>query len=127
MVNVGGLSVCKCVAVGVGDGLCAVSTAGLGEDAVDVGLHGGFADEQPRGDLGVGQAGGNELEDLGLALGQAVGQASRREGLRKTRHLDEAGLHGGIEDGLPCRRGVEGSADMVAPGILGQVADRARA
>ncbi|GAA2895764.1 hypothetical protein GCM10010517_60610 [Streptosporangium fragile] len=43
---------------GEDDGLAGLTAiaAGLGEDPVDVRLHGGFADEQRLGDLVVGQA-----------------------------------------------------------------------
>jgi hypothetical protein len=49
-----------------------VARAGLGEDAVDVGLDRVVAEEQAVGDLAVGQALGDQAEDLYLALGQAV-------------------------------------------------------
>ena len=42
----------------------------LGEDAGHVGLDGGLAEEEPLGDLGVGQAAGDQPEHFGLTVGQ---------------------------------------------------------
>ena len=39
------------VLVGVGDGLCSVADAGLGEEMIDVAFYCGLADHQPPGDL----------------------------------------------------------------------------
>ncbi len=66
--------------MGVGDGLGAVVQAGLAEQVVDVGLDGGLGDVEPRGDLGVGEAGCNECEDLVLSGGgrPAAGSCLRR-------------------------------------------------
>ena len=46
-------------AVGERDGLHAVAQPQLGEDVVDVGLDGGFAEEERGGDLGVGMSVGD--------------------------------------------------------------------
>jgi hypothetical protein len=54
------------VLVGVADCLGAVACAGLGEDVVDVRLDRRAADHERGGDLGVGEAGGNEFEDFDL-------------------------------------------------------------
>ena len=58
--------------VGQDDRLDAVAQAELHQHAGDVGLDGGLGDDQLRGDLGVRQAAGDELEDLELAGGQLV-------------------------------------------------------
>ena len=62
------------VRVGVDDGLRAVAGADLGEDVVDVALDRRGADHEPLGDLGVGQALGDQAEHLDLARGEVVGQ-----------------------------------------------------
>ena len=59
--------------VGVADGLGAVACAGLGEDVIDVRFDGCAADHERGGDLGVGEAGGDEFEDFDLAGGRVVG------------------------------------------------------
>jgi hypothetical protein len=54
----------------------------LGQQVGDVALDGGVADEQLGGDLGIGQAPGDELEDLLLAVGEPgdrLGGAGRGE------------------------------------------------
>ena len=50
--------------VRVADGLGAVACARLLEDAVDVGLDGGGADDERGRYLCVGKAGGDQLEDF---------------------------------------------------------------
>ena len=54
--------------VGEDHGLHTVSKAELGEDVGHVGLDGRLAEEQGGGDLGVGEALGDELEYLEFAL-----------------------------------------------------------
>src|SRR5262252_8872144 len=66
----------QAVAVRVLDGLSAVPYRGLGEQPVDVRLHGGLADEEPPGDLAVGQTVGDQPQYLGLARRQAVRKAT---------------------------------------------------
>lgn len=51
-------------------GLDPVPAAGLVEHVADVGLHGREREVQPRGDLGVGQPGADQGEDVGLARRQ---------------------------------------------------------
>jgi hypothetical protein len=55
--------------VGQDDRLDAVAQAQLGQDAADMGLHGRLGDEQPLGDLRVGQPGGDVDKDLAFPLG----------------------------------------------------------
>jgi hypothetical protein len=62
--------------MGIGDGLGAIPTARLGEDAVHVGLDRGLTDEEVPPDLGVGTPSGNQSEDFGFSLGQTVGQVA---------------------------------------------------
>jgi hypothetical protein len=50
----------------------AVAGPGLGEDPIDVRLDRVGAQEQPGGDLGVGQALGDKAQDLDLAFGEPV-------------------------------------------------------
>ena len=52
---------------GLGDGLGAVGDLELGVDVLEVGAHGGAAQPQGLGGGAVGQAAGDELQDLGLA------------------------------------------------------------
>src|SRR5215211_213735 len=56
--------------VGDHDELGAVAGAELEQDAADVGLGGGGADDQPFGDLLVAEAGGDQGQHLAFALGQ---------------------------------------------------------
>jgi RNA polymerase sigma-70 factor (ECF subfamily) len=117
--------------VGVRDGLGAVTKSGLGEQVIDVRLHRGRAHEEALGDLGVGQARGDEAENLALARRQTVRElvlvlgagvvAARAAGAgRKRRH--HVMLHGGVERGLAGGHGEDGRADVLGAGILGQVA-----
>jgi hypothetical protein len=48
-------------------------TPDLVEEVVDVGLDGALADEQGGGDVGVGEAAGDEGEHLGLPGGEPAG------------------------------------------------------
>jgi hypothetical protein len=60
--------------------LGAVAAVELGEHAGDVCLGGEAADDQTTGDVGIGEAGGEELEDLALPLrelGELSGSRSR--------------------------------------------------
>src|SRR6185437_9271642 len=59
-------SVGEPVPVRVADRLRAVANPGLGEEVVDVALHGRLADEEPRGDLAVREPLGDQGEDFGL-------------------------------------------------------------
>ena len=56
--------------VGGNDGLYPVAAAQLHQDVADVGLYGGFAQEEQAGDFAVGQAAGDLDENLGLPGGQ---------------------------------------------------------
>jgi hypothetical protein len=47
------------------------------EEVVDVGLHGGVADEQPLGDLGVGQPAGDQFEHISLTVGEFIERGAR--------------------------------------------------
>ena len=72
--------------VGGDDGLGAVTAAEFEQDVADVGLDGGFAEEEPSGDLAVGQAPGDVDEDLGLSGGE-VGQGGPRAVRRAPREF----------------------------------------
>jgi hypothetical protein len=77
--------------VGEHDRLDPVSHAELGEYSGHVGLDGGLADDEMIGDFTVGQAAGDEAEDLELA-GAQLGQFRRRgmRGASRGELLDEA-------------------------------------
>ena len=62
--------------VGEDDGLGAVVEVELGEDACDVGLDGGVADDELAGDVGVGEAARDEPQHLELAWRQ-LGERGR--------------------------------------------------
>ena len=66
--------------VGVDDGLGAVAELELLQDAGDVGLDGAIADDEPGGNLGVGESAGEELEHLKFAGGELLelGRRPRR-------------------------------------------------
>ena len=74
-------------AAGGDDGLLAVGDADLGEDSGEVGLHGLGPHEEFLGDLGVGEAVGDELRDADLMV-----LPSRGEGLPLA--IVEAMAHG---------------------------------
>ena len=97
------------------------------------------------GDLGVGQAAGDEGQDLGFALGQAVGRrcgsaarpgpcncpGPRPEGrlgfgpVRRGGGGEEGGVHLGAQDRQAAGGGVQCPGDVGAVGVLGEVAARA--
>ena len=52
------------------DGLDPVADTELAQQARDVAFDGGLADEEPAGELGVGQAAGEQPQDLGFPAGQ---------------------------------------------------------
>src|SRR5207248_2339629 len=83
------LSVDDRFAKGDRDGMGAGVRLELREDVADVALHRLLADEEPRGDVGVRHAVGEELEDLALALGEHV-LALAREEVRHERRVDIA-------------------------------------
>ena len=111
-------------AVGVSDGLGAVAYAGLGENAIHVGLDGGLTDDEIAGDLGVRQTRRDQRQHLGFACGQAVGQLSGERGRRlwRTEPLQDAGLYGRVKHGLPSGNPVDGGGDLLRAGVLGEVA-----
>ena len=67
--------------VGDDDELGSVSGVEFHHGPVDVGLGGGWADDQAFSDVVVGQAGGDEGEDLSLAGGE-IGERGRCAGQR---------------------------------------------
>jgi hypothetical protein len=66
---------------GQGDGLGAVADAGLGEDAVEVGLHRGLADHQALGDLEVGSR--------WTSSRRAIGRSGGLSGARQARGVED--------------------------------------
>jgi hypothetical protein len=68
------------VLVGVDGDPDPVPQAQLGEDADDVALDGGLAEEEAAGDLGVGQALSDEPHDADFAFAEVPGRAGGRGG-----------------------------------------------
>jgi len=64
----------------------------LGQDVADVGFDGAFADDEPVGDAGVGEAFGHELEYAAFTFGEPPDGSVIERG-------DEAGDDGGVEGG----------------------------
>ena len=64
-------------AVGEADRLYAIAEPQFGEDVVDVRFDGRLAEEQCRGDLGVGVSMGDEAQDLELALARSASSGGR--------------------------------------------------
>src|SRR5829696_4179484 len=76
--------------VGEYDRLNAVAKAELLEDVGDVGLHRCLADVELLADLGVGEAAGNQAEDVELTLRQLVELSGRRRLWHAGEPLDHA-------------------------------------
>ena len=109
--------------VGEHDDLDAVAEAELGEDPGDVGLHGRLADEECRGDLGVGVAGGDTDQHLALALGQLV---QRRWWCRRScatgELFDHSPGHCGIDQAGPGSRRPDCAHQVLGSCVLEQEA-----
>src|SRR3974390_3128805 len=120
-----GSSTDKTATMRISDCLGAIATACFGEDAVHVSLDGGLTDEKPPADLGVGTPGGDQSQDLGLSLGQAVGQGSTPASWQRG-HVHESGLDRRVEYRLARGGGFEGPADVVPAGVLGDIPDCSR-
>jgi hypothetical protein len=73
--------------VGGDNGLYPVAAAYLHQDVADIGLDGGFAEEELAGDFAVGQAAGDLDENLGLpgGSGPVVRAACSREAAGRIR------------------------------------------
>src|SRR5581483_5899000 len=56
--------------IGGDDCLCSVAYVELGEDAAHVGSHGGLAEEECGGDLGVAESACDEFEDVEFAFAE---------------------------------------------------------
>lgn len=91
----------------------------LGVQMGEMGLHGRLADEQFTGDLTVGRAPGDQGQHLALARGERLvaGGAHGR---------DQTGGDGRGEDRTAVRRRPDGREQLVARGVLEQIARRAR-
>ena len=85
--------------VGEDDGLYPVAEVEFGEDAGDVAFHGGVAEVEVGCDLGIGEAAGEEPEDVEFALAEVrdgVGEAGGgRWSLAEV--FDQAAGDGGCE------------------------------
>jgi zinc/manganese transport system permease protein len=105
--------------VGDGDGGRPVADAELVVQVDEVGLDRGLADEQPAGGGLVGRAAGDEAQDLELAGAQAAGLAGAEA-------AHEGAGDGGGEHRPAGVRGPDGADQLVAGGVLEQVAGGAR-
>lgn len=76
--------------VGEEGGLDPVGEPELAEDPAEVGLHGGLAEVQPPGDVGVGEPVGECPQDLAFLAGEAVDQLPCPGLLPWTRHARRA-------------------------------------
>src|SRR5690606_29940718 len=77
----------------------------LGQDVLHVGVHGALGDDQPLGDLPVGQPAGDEHRHLALAGGEPGGGGALRGRVR----VEEVGVvGGGLHDALQRVRGALG-------------------
>jgi hypothetical protein len=89
--------------IGDDDRLGPVAQTQFGKDAADVGLHGLAGDGEPGGNLLVGQPGGQQAQDLGLAA-RELGEGGRERGVRARAQAgelaDQATGDGGGQEGL---------------------------
>src|ERR671915_126681 len=83
----------------------------LGEDVPDVALHRLLTDEEPGGDVRVGHAVGEQLQDLALALGQHLLPLAREE----SRH------EGGVHVALPTGHLLDGAEERLMRRFLEDV------
>src|SRR5918992_1090825 len=87
----------------------------LGEDVPDVALHRLLTDEEPGGDVRVGHAVGEQLQDLALALGQHLLPLAR----------EQRGHEGGIDVALSARHLLDRAEERLVRRLLEDVALRA--
>jgi predicted MFS family arabinose efflux permease len=113
-------------------GLDAVTQAELAEDPGHVGLDRRLGDDEPRGDLGVGEPAGDRAQNLELAIGervQARGPRGRRASLGQPVGVgveQPAGDAGG-DDGVPARHGADPGEQVVRRRVLQEKPARTRA
>src|SRR3954468_5378938 len=86
--------------VGEDDGLDAVAEVELLEDVSDVRLDGGVTDEQLLGDLGVGEAACDQLEDFEFALVEVVQLLGPLTPRRAGELVDHVLCDGGRQEGV---------------------------
>ena len=117
----------RALADGVGGGLHPVGEVQLLERVVDVVLDRALGDRQLVGDLLVGHAGGDELEDLGLAAGQD-GVLGRRRRLAAdgdpagAQCLEELGRDRGGDRRLAAHHAADVLEQLLRADVLEQVA-----
>src|ERR671915_1691209 len=87
----------------------------LGEDVPDVALHRLLADEEARGDVRIGHAVGEQLQDLPLALGQHLLALAR----------EQRGHEGGIDVALSACHLLDRAEESLVRRLLQDVALRA--
>ena len=110
------------------DGLHPVAQVELGQAVRDVGLDGGLAQDEPFGDLGVGQSLAEQLQHLALALGEPVEQRGvlrrrARGGAWRGGHLgDDAAGDLGREQGVAAPDGADRLDELVGLAVLEQEA-----
>ena len=106
--------------VGSDDGLRAVTAAEFHQDVADIGLDSGFAEEEPFGDLAVGQAPRDLDEDLGLSRGE-VGQGGPRAFRRTPREFgDQPSGHRRGEQRVTPGNGCDAGDQRVGRGVFEQ-------
>jgi hypothetical protein len=109
------------VAGGQGDGFGAGAGAELGQERTDVELGGVFADAELAGDATIGQALGQQLEDLALARGQGWGRLGwwQWRGGLAGEPVEEGASHGRVKDDQAWRWQMA-AATCVAGGAMGR-------
>src|SRR5205823_4934081 len=103
--------------VRVADRLRAVVDAGLGEEVVDMALHGRLADVEASRDLAVGEALRDQREHFDLAWRQAVGEIGTAGDC-----VDEVVLYSGIDRRLAARNGCDRAFDLLCSCVFGEEA-----
>src|SRR4051794_13620279 len=114
--------------VGEHDCLHAVAELEFSEEVSDVSFHGRLADDQFVGDLDVGQAPGEEFEDVEFARGEP-GQLGNRSASRWRPAYeldDQAAGDLGCQQGVPGRNGVNRGDQLVGWAVLEDEPARAR-
>jgi hypothetical protein len=86
-------------------------------------LGGQRADDEPPGDLAVGEACGDELSDLALSVGQ-LGKAGRRDGgvAPRSELRDQSPRDAGSEKSLARSDDLDGAQELEGPCLLQQEA-----
>jgi hypothetical protein len=106
------------VLVGVDGDLHPVAQIEFGEDAGDVALDGGLAEAEPGGDLGVGQALGDQPDDVEFAFAEVPGRGAGWGAVAEV--LDQPPGDGGSEECFAGGCRADGAGQLLAGGVLEQ-------